>query len=76
MNFNTNKVITIAGSGDANNLDGIGSVASFNAPNSVYVNPSGSIMYVADTFNNLIRKISCSTGRLLLLDDICCLIQI
>ena len=62
INFNTSSVITIAGNGNVNFLDGIGSSASFNYPTSVYVNAAGSIMYVADYGSSLIRQISCSAG--------------
>jgi len=52
-------VTTFAGSGLQGNSDGIGSVASFNYPSSVASDASGNI-YVADTNNNSIRKISTS----------------
>ena len=65
MNFNTNQVVTIAGNGNALLSDGVGSAATFNSPKSIYVNSGGSIIYVADYNNYLIRLISCSSGLLL-----------
>ena len=65
INFNTNTIITIAGYGGQIFTDGIGSIAGFDYPTHVYVNPAGTIMYVTDYDNNRIRQISCSTGMLL-----------
>ncbi|KKB60756.1 hypothetical protein WM40_27350, partial [Robbsia andropogonis] len=50
-------VTTFAGSGAADYTDGIGTAASFNQPNGGGFDSSGNL-YVADTFNNRIRKIS------------------
>jgi DNA-binding beta-propeller fold protein YncE len=51
-------VSTLAGSpGEAGSADGQGSVARFNAPNAVAVDLSGNV-YVADSFNNTIRKVT------------------
>ena len=50
-------VTTLAGSGSAGSANGAGTVASFNRPLGVAVDTSGNV-YVADTGNNLIRKIS------------------
>jgi sugar lactone lactonase YvrE len=68
-------VSTLAGSGTLGYLDGPGSSAQFNQPRGVAVDSAGNV-YVADTYNNLIRKItfvsvsgisgrqcSCSSGR-------------
>ena len=64
QNLQSSSVTTIAGNGDINSYDGIGSAASFQGPTAVYVNPTASIMYVADYSNNLIRQISCTSGML------------
>ena len=50
-------VITIAGSGEVGSADGNGSSASFYAPSGIAVDAAG-IIYVADTYNHLIRKIT------------------
>jgi streptogramin lyase len=49
---------TIAGMvGTTNSTDGVGSAARFNHPYSLAVDASGNV-FVADTFNQLIRKLS------------------
>lgn len=50
-------VTTFAGSGSQGSADGAGTAASFNYPNSLTVDGSGNV-YVADTSNNMIRKIT------------------
>ena len=49
-------VSTIAGNGVEGFANGNGSSASFNRPADVVVDPSGNV-FVADAFNNMIRKI-------------------
>ena len=53
-------VSTIAGTGSAGNADGTGTAAGFTGP--VGITSDGTNLYVADTFNNKIRKIVISTG--------------
>jgi hypothetical protein len=48
-------VTTLAGSDNAVSADGTGSAARFNGPRGVAVDTAG-IVYVADTFDNTIRK--------------------
>jgi uncharacterized protein (TIGR02145 family) len=50
-------VSTFAGSGVSGALDGIGTLATFKSPQGIAIDAVGYI-YVADTFNNSIRKIS------------------
>jgi len=50
-------VSTIAGSGVAGLVNGTGTAASFNHPEGIVLDASGNI-YVADTGNNCVRKIS------------------
>lgn len=50
-------VTTFAGNGNAGANDGIGLAASFNNPDGLVVDKQGNV-YVADTKNNLIRKIT------------------
>jgi sugar lactone lactonase YvrE len=50
-------VTTFAGSGSKGAANGTGVAASFNNPNGVAVDSSGNV-YVADSFNSLIRKIT------------------
>lgn len=49
-------VTTLAGSGNAGATDGVGSLATFNRPNDVQVDPAG-FLYITDYGNSLIRKV-------------------
>jgi sugar lactone lactonase YvrE len=53
----TGNTTTLAGSTVSGNTDGVGVAARFNFPDGVTVGTDGNI-YVADTYNNLIRKIT------------------
>ena len=50
-------VTTVAGQASAGYADGTGSAASFMSPSGIAVGPDGNI-YVADTFNQRIRKVT------------------
>lgn len=50
-------VTTIAGSGSSGSADGAGAEATFNYPEGIAVDNTGNV-YVADTNNNMIRKIT------------------
>ena len=57
----TGAVTTLAGSaGLSGSADGIGSAARFNGPYDIETD--GTNLYVADTFNNTIRKVVIATG--------------
>lgn len=56
------KVSLIAGSGQKGAINGVGDQASFNAPHNLCIGPGGTI-FVADTFNHLIREVNPNTGE-------------
>ena len=58
--ISTGAVTTLAGTGSSGSANGTGTSASFNAPEGITKDET--ILYVADTSNNLIRKIVISTG--------------
>lgn len=53
------NVTTLAGSGAKGPANGLGTAASFNSPRGIAVDANG-IVYVADSSNNLIRRIDAS----------------
>ena len=53
----TEVVTTLAGSGIGGILNGAGATAEFHSPSGVAADVSGNI-YIADTYNNMIRKIT------------------
>ena len=53
--ISTGAVTTVAGTGSAGSANGTGTSASFNLPYGITID--GTNLYVADTFNYLIRKI-------------------
>ena len=54
-------VSTVAGSGSIGSSDGIGTAASFNQPLGIAVSPDGSILFVGDSQNLKVRRISIAT---------------
>ena len=54
------SVGTMVGTGKAGTVDGIGTAASFSNP--IGITTDGTHLFVADTFNNSIRKIVIATG--------------
>jgi len=53
----TDSVFTLAGKDSAGYRNGVDSIAEFNEPQGVCVDKNGNV-YIADTYNNVIRKIS------------------
>ena len=53
-------VTTVAGTGSSGSANGTGTSASFNSP--YKITTDGTNLYVADSYNHLIRKIVISTG--------------
>ncbi len=52
------NVTTFAGTGVAGYADGPGGSAQFNMPCGIFFNPADNFLYVADSGNNLIRRIA------------------
>lgn len=64
IDLGTTAVTTLAGTvGKKGATDGIGTAASFNAPQGLVADPSGQSLYVTDQFNHQIRKIVIATGQ-------------
>jgi streptogramin lyase len=55
-------VTTLAGNGSVGRSDGIGSAVSFNCPWGITIDDKGDL-YIADTYNRLIRTISAATKQ-------------
>ncbi len=55
-------VATLAGSGSASAVNGIGTGASFNSPYGIAVDASGSFLYVADRSSHRIRVVTVASG--------------
>ena len=53
---------TLAGSGSRDFADGVGTAASFNWPQGVSFSIDGSLVAVADTYNNKVRIVVVATG--------------
>ena len=54
-------ITTLAGSGSAGSVNGIGRIASFHCPTQVVSNAGGSLLYVIDRYNHAIRSLVTST---------------
>ena len=64
INITTQDVVNLAGSGlagYADSTDTTGATATFNAPTAITV--AGDYLYVADTANNMIRRVHKVTGK-------------
>ena len=58
----TGEVTTIAGSGVAAYVDGVGVLASFNRPQGGVVSASSLFALIVDTGNNCVRRIDLATA--------------
>lgn len=60
----TNTVTTLAGAGKLTpgHADGVGAQATFLEPRSLAISADGQVLYIADTRNNLIRKMVLATN--------------
>ena len=58
----TGVVTTLAGTGTSGAVNGTGTLASFNHPDALVTNAAGTTVYVADTFNHVIRAITVPGG--------------
>ena len=54
----TGVVTTLAGGGSKGFVDGVGMQAKFNSPEGVKVDPRDGSLFVLDTFNHSIRKVT------------------
>ena len=57
----TAQVTTLAGTGDASAVDGVGANSAFNALHSINIDGSGTFALIADSANNRIRRIALSS---------------
>jgi sugar lactone lactonase YvrE len=62
VNTQTGIMTHVAGSGDRGYKDGIRSVACFNSLSGIAITPDGTGLYVADSWNDLIRKVDVVGG--------------
>ncbi|EOD38772.1 hypothetical protein EMIHUDRAFT_224182 [Emiliania huxleyi CCMP1516] len=58
----TGAVATLAGSGDADDADGVGDAAHFSYPSAVAISPDGGALFVTDSGNHKIRRVEVATG--------------
>ena len=58
---NSGATRTLAGTGAKGMLDGVGELASFYKPSAVAISEDGETLYIADTNNHAIRRMSTST---------------
>ncbi|EOD25702.1 hypothetical protein EMIHUDRAFT_100655 [Emiliania huxleyi CCMP1516] len=58
----TGAVTTLAGSGERGDADGVGGAAQFNSPAGLAASLDGSALFVADLFNEKIRRVEVATG--------------
>jgi sugar lactone lactonase YvrE len=65
MDLGTSQVTTIAGGGAfmPGYADGVGTQATFKEPRGLAISSDGQVLYIADTRNNLIRKMVIATGN-------------
>ena len=65
--LNSSVVKTVCGSGTAGYSDGTGNISRLSEPGGMALGPSNTL-FIADTNNNVIRVLDCSTESLTTLD--------
>jgi len=66
VNVQTNEVTTLAGSGVASFADNaVGTLARFNNPQGIAIDSRSDTLFIADSQNNRIRKVSIATGSVI-----------
>ncbi|MBS3098520.1 hypothetical protein J4209_07045, partial [Candidatus Woesearchaeota archaeon] len=62
INLSTNTTSLVAGNGTAGYLEGTGNNSMFNGPDGLSIDSNGTFLYLSDSSNNRIRRITLSTN--------------
>ena len=63
INLSTNTTSLVAGNGTAGYLEGTGNNSMFNGPDGLSIDSNGTFLYLSDSSNNRIRRITLSTNN-------------
>ena len=63
LDATSNLLLTMAGNGILGSTDGVGSLATFAFSVGIAVSADGSLIFIADQTNGLIRKVECVNGN-------------